>query len=207
MKNLPKEKRDRIVLIVVGTAVLLAAAWYVLISTSQKKLELTRKNVTEQQARVEGAKRLLNATGDVEKRLAKSVQKLRDIEDGMASGDMYSWIILKVNKFRAGYNVDIPQFTREVTGDVGMLPKFPYKAATFNVRGTAYFHDLGRFLADFENSFPYLRVQNLELEPVSGASAASTGAAASHSGPAPVEEFEKVGFRMEIVTLINPTAR
>ena len=35
----------------------------------------------------------------------------------------------------------------------------------FNLRGTAYFQDLGAFLADFENEFPYLRVQNLELEP------------------------------------------
>jgi hypothetical protein len=81
-----------------------------------------------------------------------------------------------------------------VPTEVGALPRFPYKAALFNVRGTAYFHDLGKFLADFENSFPYIRVQNLELEPAASSSATSTG------------DAEKLAFRMEIVTLINPNA-
>ena len=76
-----------------------------------------------------------------------------------------------------------------------MFGKFPYKAAIFNVRGTAYYHDLGKFLADFENAFPYLRVQNLELEPAANSSATTTG------------EAEKLAFKMEIVALINPNAR
>jgi hypothetical protein len=75
-----------------------------------------------------------------------------------------------------------------------MFPKFPYKAAAFNVRGSAYYHDLGQFLADFENSFPYARIQNLEIEP----------GAVSASGTA---ETEKLSFRLEIVTLINPNNR
>ena len=78
---------------------------------------------------------------------------------------------------------------------MGIFPKFPYKAAVFNVRGVAYFHDLGRFLADFENSFPFARVQNVEME-VAGSSAA-TG----------TSDTEKLSFRMEIVTLINPNVR
>jgi len=112
----------------------------------------------------------------------------------MASGDMYAWVIQTVGRFGAERRVDIPQFSREVTTDVGILPKFPYKAAIFNVRGNAYFHDLGQFLADFENSFPYARVQNLELEP--GASSAASG----------TTDPEKLAFRLEIVTLINPNA-
>ena len=38
--------------------------------------------------------------------------------------------------------------------DVNLLPNFPYKQATLTVAGTAHFHDLGRFLADFENQIP-----------------------------------------------------
>jgi hypothetical protein len=73
-----------------------------------------------------------------------------------------------------------------------MFPKFPYKAVQFSLRGTAYFHDFGKFLADFENRFPYLRVQNLELEPAATTSANNT------------EDAEKLSFRLEIVTLVNP---
>lgn len=195
MKNLPKEKRDRIVLIVIGTIVAIVATWYGIINTQKKKLNSNRQTFIDQQARVESGKRLLAATAEVERRVMGSQQRLQTIEDGMATGDMYSWIILKVNKFRAGYNVDIPQFSREVTGEVGILPKFPYKAATFNLRGTAHFHDFGRFVADFENTFPYIRLQNVEVEPAGASSATS------------VDDPEKVAFRMELVTLINPNSR
>jgi roadblock/LC7 domain-containing protein len=195
MKNLPREKKERIALIAIGSLVVLIAAWYGMIGAQKRKLAESLKNVGEQQTRVDNGHRLLTAKADVERRVAACAQKLENIEADMATGDMYSWIILKVNKFKAGYKVAIPQFSREVTGEVGVLPKFPYKAATFNVRGSAYFHDFGKFLADFENTFPYLRVQNLELEPAGTTSATST------------EDPEKIAFRMEIVALINPNTR
>jgi hypothetical protein len=37
---------------------------------------------------------------------------------------MYSWIILTINKFKAPCRVDIPQFSREVPCDAGVLPRF-----------------------------------------------------------------------------------
>ena len=86
-----------------------------------------------------------------------------------------------------------PNFSREVVGDVQMFPKFPYRAALYNIRGTAYYHDLGRFLADFENRFPFIRVQNLELEPASSSSATAT------------DDTEKLAFKFELVALVSPT--
>ena len=193
MKNLPKEKRDRLILIALGTVVCMAALWYVVIKAQQNTLKKIAKETLDQQNKVDNAQRLVGATTEIQKKLDGSVQELKTIEESMASGDMYSWVITTVNKFRADRKVEIPQFSREVPTEVGVLPKFPYHAALFNVRGTAYFHDLGKFLADFENSFPYIRVQNLELEPASASSATSTG------------DAEKLAFRMEIVTLVNPT--
>ena len=109
----------------------------------------------------------------------------------MASGDLYSWVILTMNKFRAGHRVEIPQFSREQIRDVDLIPGFPYKSATFTVRGTAYYHDLGKFVADFENTYPYIRLVNLELDPV--AASASSGAKAV----ANPEDQEKISFKME----------
>lgn len=195
MKNLPKEKRDRLILIGLGTVMALLVFWYGLLNSQKKSLVQIAKRTIEQQNKVNNAQRLVNSTSEIQKNEEALTAKLKTIEAGMASGDMYSWIILTVNKFRAGYKVEIPQFSREVPCDVGILAKFPYKAAVFNLRGTAYFHDLGKFLADFENSFPYLRVQNLELEPAGGSSATATG------------DSEKLAFKMEIVTLLSPTAR
>jgi len=194
MKKLSKEKRDRLLLVVLGTAIAVAGLWYVMIKTQKRSLEQVKKQTLEQQSKVENAQRLVSSTAELQKKLDSSLHELKSIEDTMASGDMYSWIILTINQFRADRKVEIPQFSREVPGEVGILPKFPYKAALFNVRGTAYFHDFGKFVADFENTFPYIRVQNLELEPAANSSSTSTG------------DPEKLAFRMEIVTLVNPTA-
>lgn len=192
MKNLPKEKRDQLILISIGAVACVVALYFFVIKNQQKTQDKIAKTIVDEQNKVDNAQRLIGSVTDIQKKLERSAQELKNIEDTMAYGDMYSWIITTVNKFRADRKVDIPQFSREVPTEVGLLPKFPYHAALFNVRGTAYFHDLGKFLADFENTFPYMRVQNLELEPASSSSATSTG------------DNEKLAFRMEIVTLVNP---
>ena len=196
IKNLPKEKRDRLLLIVIGTVAITVGLYLGLVKAQKRTLDRISKQTIEQNEKVGGAERLMKSRGEVEKSLETNLQKLKAIEQTMASGDMYSWVIATVNRFRADRKIDIPQFSREVTTEVGMFPKFPYKAALFNIRGTAHFHDLGKFIADFENTFPYLRVQNVDLEPA--AQSAATGTAV---------EPEKLSFKMEIVALINPNAQ
>jgi len=192
LKNLPKDKRDKLILTVIGTIGVVLGLWYAVVSTMLSSVEAIKKKTDEQKTKVANAQRLVSSVGELQKNLEDGTAKLKTIEQEMASGDMYSWIILTVNKFRADRQVDIPQFSREVRTDVGLFPKFPYKAAVFTIRGTAFFHDLGKFIADFENAFPYTYVQNLELEP------ANTSNATLTSNP------ESLAFKMEIVTLINP---
>jgi hypothetical protein len=75
-----------------------------------------------------------------------------------------------------------------VISDVDLLPKFPYKQLKVSVTGTAYYHDLGKFIADFENTFPHIRITNLTVD---------TGGATAEGG-------EKLAFRMEVVALVKP---
>jgi Tfp pilus assembly protein PilO len=192
MKNLPKEKRDRLIFVTLLTLGTVAAIYYFVIKAQRTTLQNLSAQITEHKEKVANAERLIASVPLAKSNLETSRRRLSTIEEGMASGDMYSWVIQTVGRFGAERKVDIPQFSREVTGEIGMFPKFPYKAAIFNVRGHAFYHDLGKFLADFENQFPYARVQNLELEPAAG-SAANAGA-----------DPEKLSFRLEIVTLINP---
>lgn len=196
IKNLSKEKRDKLLLVAICTLAVVVGLYLGLVRTQKRSLARIAQQTTEQKERVGSAERLVKSRAEVETSLESNQQKLKGIEQTMASGDMYSWIIMTVNRFRADRKVDIPQFSREVTTEVGMFPKFPYKAALFNVRGVAHFHELGKFIADFENAHPYLRVQNIDLEP--GGQSAATGTAA---GP------EKLSFKMEIVALIHPNAQ
>ncbi len=203
---LSKEKRNRLVLVGIGTLAAIVGVWQVMIVSQKKGLADIQKRVTEQQAKLDNAQRLLSTTAQIQKSLEAAHLRLKPVEAEMASGDMYSWIIQTVNKFREGYKVDIPQFSREVPCEVGMFAKFPYRAVQFNVRGTAFFHEFGRFLGDFENRFPYMRVQNLELEPAALSSANTSGTGSASTTTAP-EDAEKLAFRMEIVALVNPLSR
>ena len=197
MNKLPKEKRDRIIAVTIATVIAIGGIWYGLIRSQQAKLEESTRTTIKAREKVTNAKRRVEKEKPIQIELDAARQGLKAIEDEMASGDLYSWIIVTVNKFRAAYRVEIPQFSREQLGEVMVIPGFPYKGATFTVRGTAYYHDLGKFIADFENTFPHVRLLNLEMEPV-----ALPGPGAQ-SNP---EEQEKLSFKMDILALIKPTS-
>ncbi len=193
MKRLSKEKRDKIILVAVGTLVALGVLWFGMIRMQQASLEDKAKQMEQAVNQLTNARRLVANANKYETDLEGVRARLEKLEEGMASGDMYSWIIKTMNKFQAPYKVEIPNFTPPAVGDVTIFPKFPYQAATFAVRGTGHFHEFGRFLADFENTFPCIRVQNLELEPIGILSA----------NP---QDAEKIVFKMELVTLIKPNS-
>jgi len=197
MNKLPKEKRDRIIAAAIATVIAIAGIWYGLIRPQQAKLQDSARTTIKAQEKVTNAKRRVEKEKPIQIELDAARQGLKAIEDEMASGDLYSWIIVTVNKFRAAHRVEIPQFSREQVREVNVIPGFPYKGATFTVKGTAYYHDLGKFIADFENTFPYVRLLNLEMEPV-----ALPGPGAQ-SNP---EEQEKLSFKMDILALIKPTS-
>lgn len=194
MKSLPKDKRDRLILVILASVAVVVGLYYGVVSSQRRSLEALAKRRTEQEGKLKGAERLAGSVSQFQKNLEASAGTLKAIEATMASGDMYSWIILTVNSFKENYKVDIPQFSREVPCEVGVLPKFPYRAALFHIRGTAHYHDFGRFVADFENSFPYMRIQNIELEPSGGSNANKAS------------EPEKLAFKMEIVGLVSPNS-
>ena len=197
MKKLNREKRDRIILVTLGTVIAVAAIWQMVIANQIKNRKIVDDLAMKEEQKVANAQRLIGSARDVARNLEKYSGKLKSIENGMAAGDIYSWLIDTINKFKTAHsNVFIPQFSREVACDVGLLPGFPYKAAAFNLRGTAYFHDFGIFVADLENTFPFLRVQNVELEPATNPSTAANSKA----------DAERLSFRMEIVVLIGSSA-
>lgn len=195
MKPLPKEKRDKIIAIALGTVVALVAIWFLVIRTQQGVIKKRAEQITAAQKDVEFAQRLVSQSDKIEQDMEAAEKLLEKIEGSMVTGDMYSWIIKTMNRFLIGHRVDIPTFTPPGLGGVGTFPEaqFPYKGATFAISGTSYFHDFGKFLAEFENQFPCARVQNLQIEPL-GTLAAKR------------DDAEKITFKFEIVTLIKPAA-
>ena len=197
MARLSKEKRNRLIMVIVMTVAISVGLWYGIITSRKERLEVTKASIRAAIDKLEKAKSLVKQVDKAEAQLAVALDKLKAVEDLMASGDYYTWAIHLFEQARARHEVKIIETTRPVKGDVGLLAQFPYRAAVFTVRGTGHYHDFGKFLADFENSFPYFRVQNLSLTPGSD-SAVGTDTPDAATG------VENLSFRMEIVALIKP---
>lgn len=184
-----KEKREQLLQVALGTVIVLAALWIGVISHQRSALKKRAATVVELEQKLARAKRTLGREDEIQTELIEKSKELEAIEETMAQGDLYSWIILTMNEFRAKHRVEIPDFSRELRGPVGLLPEFPYESATFTLRGTARYHDFGMFLAEFEREHPFMRVQDIAIEP---------------APPGPEQSREKLAFKLEITALIKP---
>ena len=189
MNKLSKEKKLHLALVAIATVGVIAGLWLGLLSLQKKKLREISSKITGAQQQIEKVQKVVVEAGKIEGALNESATNLSAIEATMPSGDLYSWMVSTLRQFNApSYRVDLPQISVPSVGEVRMFSGFPYHQATVTVGGTAYFYEFGRFVADFENHFPYMRVQNVNLEPAAGANP---------------DEREKLAFRMEIVALIK----
>ncbi len=192
MKHLSKEKKQHLLLVMLGTLGVLIGIWFGLISWQHDRLAKLASQREATHTKLDGMTDMLERSAMIAQETENELKQLERAEAQMAYGDLYAWIYNTVRGFKARHpNVDIPQYSTILVGETTLLPKFPYKQATMTIAGKAFYHDLGSLIADLENELPYVRVQNLEIEP----SSASDGA---HS--------EKLSFRMDLLTLVKPDA-
>jgi len=191
MNKLPKEKRNHLILVILGTCIILAGLYFGLIQyqqdslgTLKNKAEAERKKQTEMDVAIKNGKTL-----DVQ--LEEASNTLALSEENMASGDPYLWMVNNIRQFQTAYKVELPQISTISVGQMTLLPRFPYKQLSITVGGTAYYHDLGQFIAAFENRFPEMRIQNLDVQP----------SAATHG-----TDRDKLTFKMDIVALVKSSS-
>ena len=171
----------------------IAGLYFTLIKSQRAKLAAMPPRVEKAKRDLETMRHMIQLAQQTKAELKTVSVELAGVEEGMATGDLYAWLYSTIKTFQQNYKVDIPQFSAVELGDVALLPNFPYKQVKISIGGSAYFYDLGRFLADFENSFPCIRVQNLAVTQEG-----------SHS-PAATDE-DKLAFRFEIVALVKPSS-
>jgi|ERR1041385_5570093 hypothetical protein len=189
MRKLSKEKRNNLIMVVLLTVLLLAGLGFGLIRFLYDELQQISNQTEEANKTLVKMKLAIQQGDDTENKVAEVSKNLNAMEADMASGDLYSWGLDLLRRFRADYKVEVPAVNQPTVGDTTLLPKFPYKQATFPVAGSAYYHDFGRFIADFENQFPHLRIVNLALDPAPGLASS---------------DKEKLEFKMDVVALVKP---
>jgi hypothetical protein len=188
MNKLPKEKRDRLILVMISTIMLVVLIYFGLIRTQDANISKIKNDTAAARDKLLDIEDAIKQSDATTTELIDIGDTLSHAEDDMASGDTYAWTYDTIRHFKVPYKVDIPDVSQPSAEDVDLLADFPYKQLKFNISGMAYYHDLGKFISDFENTFPHIRVVNLSLEPSGG------------SG----EDSEKLAFRMDIIALIKP---
>ena len=173
-------------MVLLVTAALIGAVYFFLISPQNKENSQLIKQTSDRQADLDKYKRIISQAQSTSNQLAALSLQLSNTEQDIATGDTYAWIYDTIRQFKSNYHVEIPTISQPVIGDVDLIPNFPYKQVKFSLTGTAYYHDLGKFIADLENNFPHVRLENLAID--------SNG------------DSELLSFRVDVVALVKPNS-
>ncbi len=191
INKLSKEKRNKVILVWMMTLMVVSAWAFMVLSWQLDAKHSASQNLKQRQDQFVSMTNTLNRADIIQQEMAEADQALSTLESRMVTGDPYSWALDSLSKFKQNYDVDLPQFGQINVSENSLLPKFPYRQAALTVAGSAYFQDLGMFIADFENRHRFARVINLEIEPNTGAGAGE-------------REREKLNFKIEVIFLVKP---
>jgi hypothetical protein len=185
MSKISKAQREQLTGVAIGTVVLMGALWYFGVQAKQTELTQTRDKTAQMEKKLRDAEALIRQGDEIGDTLHDRSDILQKREAGLAPDrDTYAWLINTMKPFiQSRHGVSIYSYSPPEISDSGLIPGFPYRWATFHLRGTGYYQDFGKFFADFENSFPYFRIQNLDVS-------ANTG---------PASEAEKLSFNFDVV--------
>jgi Tfp pilus assembly protein PilO len=188
MRRLPPAKRNQLIIVLLAAAALIGLVYFLLILPQNEMNRQLATDTSKELAELQKIKSVIKQREATDAALRDISDQLTLAEQDVATGDVYAWTFDTMRRFKS--SIEIPNITQPIVGDMDMLPGFPYKQLKVTLVGTAYFHDLGKFVSDFENNFPHMRLVNLNLEPATDA-----------NGPT-----EKLNFRVEVVALVRPNS-
>jgi hypothetical protein len=196
MNNLPKAKRDQLILVAVVTLMAICGLMFFVADAQRSELKRNQARTESVRAKLLQADKLSRTEPDIQARLQKLTQDLGAREVLLAPNhDTYAWLLQNLAQFLSvhrGAGVTPAGISQPEVTDTKLIPKFAYKIATFHVKANGYFHDVGRFIADLETQFPYVCVQNIEL---------SRGTGSPQSGA----DAEKLNISFDLVMLMQPS--
>lgn len=193
MNKLLKEKKQNVILVGLVTLMIAAGWWFGVMALQRDRLHKAERLLGERQAQHDKMTNTIARAANIEAELVEAKAAIGALESQMAGGDIFSWAVNTLRAFRQNYKVDMPHVAQPVIGPTTLLPNFPYRQAALTVSGTGHFHDIGLFIADFENRFTFARITNLELRP-----AITLGGDAG--------DAERLMFNMDIIFLVKPGA-
>ena len=185
--------KQLLVLLMVTFVIAAGLVWFFLVAGPGATLEKQRQARSEAQTALDKSRKQMSDAARSKAALETNQRLLGEIESKMPAGDPYRWVVKAFGEFPAASNVSIANIDAPHVSESTIYPKVPYKAATFTISGTGFYHEFGTFLAELENEFPHMRVRRLELTP-------------AYAGESDAAEGEKLNFQVELTVLFKAAA-
>jgi len=196
MNKLSKDKRDKLLLVCIGVVGILSVLYFLVLTDMKDEHAILNTKIFSLKDKIDKSERLMKRQGDLQAHLEQLHKALDERQAQMPRpNEDHVWFLRIMEDRRTKYNLDISDIHTPEQVDPGVLPKFPFKGVSFNVVLVGGYADFGRFLADFENSYPYMRVQILNITPDVQPAAPGTGGSGEDTG--------KLRINFRVVSLIK----
>jgi hypothetical protein len=166
MNSFSKAKRLQALVILAASIVIMTLLYTHFIRAGQMRLYEVEQQQAAARTEQGAARKRIKMAPVFEQDLLLAQERLGEFESTMASGDVYLWMIRGLDRISDRHRVHFNQIEPPQFEPNEFVPRVPYEAARFLVSGSATFADFGHFLADLENTYPFLRFHKLELEPM-----------------------------------------
>jgi hypothetical protein len=191
MSRRTRASRQRVVQAVALSLSVLGVIYGLLVHPQQAELRESRREMADLALEADRARGATLMAEMARMDMNAASNKLALIESSMASGDVYLWTVKAFEKYQRMHDIRFNAIDRPEIVKTGSLPAVPYQTARVVVSGHATYHQFGRFLADFENAYPFARLEDLELT-------------APLFNRTHDEESERLQFILRVALLIKP---
>jgi hypothetical protein len=192
--RLSKEKRDRLILVAVAAVLGCFVLWWSFIREYDKTLRKNREQIAELTANIKQAntwlKRGPSWAEDYKQRLADLQVKEKTM---LPEGKEMSFLSEAMERVRQNHPIHFESISPAAYNErMELLPQFPYrKNATLSYRCYGYYHNFGKFLADLENTYPYMQFEVNSIAPQKAAEQRKEGE-------------DDLRFELKVVALLQP---
>ena len=166
MNKLSKEKKDKLALTCIGCVGGIAVLYFLVITDQKREITELDSKISAMTGKRDMAQKqvkfLSNTQGNLE--AAKKILAQKQAEMPKPEED-HVWFLRIMEEMRPKYGLEVDDIKTPAPTEAGVLPKFPFRAVALNVSMLGNYTDFGRFLADFENRFPYMRVEIMSISP------------------------------------------
>lgn len=144
----------------IGSVGIIAVLYFLVITDQKAEIDQLSSKISALGSKRDVSLRTGKRGRDVQSELEERKKILEEKQVGMPRPqDDHVWFLRIMEEMRPRYGLDLEEIRNPEETEAGVLPKFPYRAVALNVSMLGNYNDFGRFLADFENRYPYMRVQ------------------------------------------------